>query len=520
MTSPSFSPTPEQAAIVEAIQSPDSCMVNAYAGAAKTTTLQLASQKVRVPALALAFNKKIARELEGRVPGNFTVKTLNGLGHGAWARTLPPGTTITLDDRKLGKLVTQVAKERKVDLASQQWDDLRRLVSGAMQAGIVPADEGRGLRPDNHDAWESIADDLWINLDDFEFLYDMAHEILVRSIAMARQGIISFDDQVYCSTCLGGRFAGFPVVLVVEAQDLCTLNHAMLALSIRDGGKLVAVGDPKQAIYSFRGADSASMAKIRGLRDSWIDLPLATTFRCPKRIVARQLAHAPGFKAWHTNCEGEVRGLAQTPEASWDWGDIAGLQPSPSSRIAILCRNNGPLLSMAFRLIRQGIGVTMLGRDLGKGLASLSKKLAPDDSTSAVIVSALITEWLERETSLALANDHPERVASFEDRAECLRAVIASAGVRDAGGLRQALARLFAREDGLVVLGSIHRAKGLEWDLVVHLDPWRIPSKWAKKAAMKGDDSQLQQEYNLRYVVETRTKHTLVNASLENFNSN
>ena len=50
--------------------------------------------------------------------------------------------------------------------------------------------------------------------------------------------------------------------------------------------------------------------------------------------------------------------------------------------VAVLCRNNAPLLSMAFKLLRRGIGVKMLGRDIGKGLVPLAKKLFPNPNTS------------------------------------------------------------------------------------------------------------------------------------------
>ena len=186
----------------------------------------------------------------------------------------------------------------------------------------------------------------------------------------------------------------------------------------------------------------------------------------------------------------------------------------PVASVAVLCRNNGPLLSLAFKLIRQGIGVVVLGREIGKGLIVLSKKLCPEDGAPADQVRGKVLEWQESEISTAMANDKPERVAGITDRAECLLAVLESAEARDAGQLRQLLTQLFARDHGQVTLSSIHKAKGLEWDVVLHLDPWRIPSKWAKAS---GDERALEQELNLKYVAETRCKHTLVAADLEYF---
>lgn len=539
-----FTPTPEQEACRDAAKSHGgSIMMNAFAGCAKSSTLELMGAEVKVPALGLAFNKSTATEMAPRFAGNWKIQTMNSLGFGAWMRANPGVAKFQAPDgRKLGKLVSQLAKDRDLELTSDQWEDCRRLVETAMLNGLVPGDEGRPLVADTTEVWQAMADKLLMTEDDFGYLYELARETLTQSIKLARAGITSFDDQIYCSALLGGKFPLYPFIAVDEAQDLSSLNHRMLELTLRADGRLVAVGDPKQAIYGFRGAHTDSMEEIVGLRPSasWLRLPLATTFRCPKAIVARQQKHAPGFTAWHSNAEGLFLKLPELPPvdpdgadtavqrpyngiapemACWGWTDIMDIAPTPQSSIAILCRNNGPLLSLAFKLLRQGVGVVMAGRDIGKGLVALSRKIAPEAGTPADIVAGLITEWLEGEVSKAMVNDAEEKIAGLQDRAECLRAVLQSAGVSDAGGLRRALEVLFDRSSGLVTLSSIHRAKGREWDLVGHLDPWRLPSKYARLAAEQGDRRQLVQEWNLQYVAETRTRNVLVNLNLEDFAS-
>ncbi len=522
MTSLKHSPTEEQQAVIDAVGGSESVMVDAGAGCTKSTTLEMAAPRVKVPAIALAFSKKIATDLKPRLPSNFDCKTFNGLGHGAVVRVVPG--QIKLEEKKLGKLVTEVAKDRKVDLSSEQWDDIRKLVSGVMQAGITPGDRGKPLAADTREQWEEIAFEKWINADQFEFIYDMSREVLERDISLVeKSGIISFDDQVYYSACINGQFPQFPVVFVDESQDLSPLNHAMLAQSVRPDGRLVVVGDPKQAIYAFRGADSRSMKNLRKLRPegSWQDRDLLITFRCPKLIVERQQRHYPGYKAWHTNPEGKIAHLKPgtdgiTLDEGWSWEHVRRLLPHPQATIGVICRNNGPLLSLAFGLIRGGVGCMMLGRDMGKGLIGLSKKILPEDSTPRDRCAGLVQDWMESECSLARANRQEEKIAGITDRGECLLAVIDS-GCADAGELRAMLSKLFAREAGQVVLGSGHRWKGLEADVIVHLDPWRIPSKYAREAAKEGDDRQLVQEWNLKYVIETRTKHTYIEANLEDF---
>lgn len=514
---PALTPTPEQEAIIAAAKdSGDSLMVFALAGCAKSTTLEmLAGALPPKPTLALAFNVKIKKELERRMPSHVDVLTLNGLGHKAWAAAL--GRRLTLDDKKLGRLTTATAKAAGFATSQDQWDTVRRLVALAMQKGLVPNvfPAPAALCADTSEAWAEIASEAW--LEATEAMMDLARAILIASIKEAFQGLISFDDQIYCSTMLGGKFPTYPVVLVDEAQDLSVLNHVMLARVASD--RLIVVGDPKQAIYAFRGADSSSMAKIKALRPSWQTLPLATTFRCPKAIVARQLRHAPLFRAAATSPAGEVVTLPHTRDdggpATWAWADVqrhAGRDP-----IAVLCRNNAPLLSFAFRLIRQRVGCHMLGRDIGKGLKALVQKLFKDTNPPAEACLTTISQWAAHECALARANGKDEKCERIVDQAECLEAVIQGSICADARGLARAIDSLFASEAGLVTLATGHRAKGLEWPTVLHLDPWRVPSKQALKANALGNPYPLEQEFNLLYVIETRVQKTLINASLQDY---
>lgn len=512
-------PTDEQEAIREGARSRDSLMVSAYAGCAKTTTLELAASVIKNPALALAFNVSIKKEMAGRLPPNFEVKTMNGLGYGALRRALPNVAFGEPEPRKIGKIISAFAKEQKIELLSDQWDIAKQLTQRAMLAGVVPRDEGQmPLRPDNEATWVGLMWDLGIMEEDQDFFHHLAYNALLRNNEMVRNGVISFDDQVYYSTCVAGKFPQFPVMMVDEAQDLSPLNHAMLTLARRPDGRMIVVGDPKQAIYAFRGADSESMAKLRALRPSWSDFPLTLTFRCPKLIVDRQQGHAPGFRAAESNKPGAWADMGRedpkTFQREWTWEDVMA-KVGLSRSLAVICRNNSPLLSLAFKLLRRRVSVKMLGRDIGSGLIALSRKLFPEDFIDRDLMLGKLNEWEAHETALAMANDKQELADSILDRAESLRAVVNFAEVADAGRLREALRALFEREDGQVVLGTIHKAKGLEWDAVLHLDPWRIPSKWAREAAQHGDRTQLTQEMNLLYVCETRTRDLLLEANIK-----
>lgn len=500
-----FLPTEEQLAIVSAAASrSESLMISALAGCAKTTTMALASRALPTRSiLALAFNKKIATELEAALPQHVTVKTMNGLGHGAFAQAI--GRRLTVDAKKISKLVTALSKASGSGFSDDEWGNIRNLVSRARSSGLIPSkypQSRKGLLSDDNWGWQVAADAVGIELT--EQLMLNARKILCQSIDLALSGTIDYDDQIYMSVLFTGLYPRFHTVLVDEAQDLSPLNHLQLKKVVQE--RLIVVGDPKQAIYAFRGADSSSMERIRALRPDWLDFPLTLTFRCPKNIVSRQQEHAPGYRAAESAPEGE---LLNWMEEKWE------LKPMPN---AILCRNNAPLISLAFKLLRKRIGINMLGRDFGKSLKSLITKICGENNDlEASLCAAKISEWRDKETRLAIASDKEEKVDRIADQAESLLAIIESGGISCLGDLRNALTTLFDSPSGQITLSSGHKAKGLEWHTVLHLDPWRIPSKWARRARDDGDEIPWQQEMNLRYVIETRAKHTLILANLENF---
>lgn len=497
----SRNPTPEQSAIIEAARSSASLMVNALAGTGKTTTLTMLAQALPTePILALAFNKKIKEELEKRFPSNFTIMTMNGLGHKAWAGSLNK-RKLFIDDRKLSRLTTDALRPFKD--SKDSWSAIKMLVCHAMRRGLVPSQfqHAKGFIPDTPEIWETLDVECDAGLTQDE--RKLARKILVSSIEEGLAGKITFDDQVYLPVVFHGNFPRYNIVLVDEAQDLSPLNHAMLKKVC--AGKLIVVGDPRQAIYAFRGADSKSMASIKALKREWIELPLNTTFRCPKAVVERQQTHAPGYVAAEGNPEGQI---IDWTHSEWTWESLSAIRHG--SDLAMLCRNNAPLVSMAFKLIKRGIGVNMLGREIGKGLEILAKKLDPDTAMSIAEFSKALEDWRESNFSAAEANDDQTKMENIQDKYECFHAVIEGHNVATTRDLITALRNIFASE-GNVILASGHKSKGLEWSTVVHLDPWRIPSKFAKTEA------EIEQENNLRYVLETRTKHTLILVSVKNF---
>ena len=517
-----FPPTVEQLAIMDAARSSDAnLMIFALAGTGKTTAIELLVPHLPTKSiLLLAFNKKNCLDLEKvfieprgenkELPPLapwVVVKSFNALGHRAFASAT--GRRLILDDRKIARLTTAYTKKLG-GVSDDEWGNLSNLVKRAKMLGLVPArypQARRSLLPDDSWGWESAADAL--NIDLTEALMVGARQILCEAIDLALAGTIDFDDQIYMSCLFSGLYQKFHTVICDESQDISHLNRLQLMKSC--GQRLIIAGDQKQGIYAFRGADSSSMRKIKELKPDWIDLPLTVTWRCPKVVVARQLGHAPQYTAAPEAPAGRL--LDWRDQKQWTLPSAAeSVMPN-----AILCRNNAPLISLAFSLIRKRIGIKVLGRDFGKSLTTLVKKIAGTKILGVDEFVPAFTSWKEKEMRLANAADKPEKGNRVEDQYESIMAVIESSGdITTVRHIISCLEQLFEAANGQITLSTGHKAKGLEWHCVLHLDPWRIPSKWARNVELE-QPWLMEQEMNLQYVIETRAKDTLILANLEQF---
>lgn len=477
-------PTPEQQAAIDfAVQSEANGIISALAGAAKTSTLEMIASALRnTPILCLAFNKRIAEEMKKRLPSNTKAATLNSVGHGAWAARI--GKKLQLETKGKGYSILTWAIDRlpkgQVKEAYEAFAETLKIFKQTRIAGYIPprsfaADKSLISSTDFYASLEEEPSALQIQLVD---------DCLIESIRQAFEGIIDFDDQIYMPTLFGGVWPKFPLVLVDEAQDLNEINHKMIQHLVTK--RIIAVGDKLQSIYVFRGALSNSMDQLKETF-AMQELGLSVSFRCPIKVVESARFRAPHMQ-WAPWAK---PGVVETLE-SWNAKDIP-------DGAAIVCRNNAPLLSCALKLIQNGRGVKLVGTELGPQLVKALKKLG-DESLSQEQVLQAIERWrMERLRK-------SRSVEITEDKAECLR-VFARFG--DTLGAAIAYAEHVFSAAGPVQLLTIHKAKGLEWDTVYFLDPWRIPSKYAITEEAKT------QELNARYVAITRAKANLYYIDLE-----
>jgi superfamily I DNA/RNA helicase len=482
MTNP---PTPEQQAILAfAKERTQNLLVNALAGTGKTTTIEMVCKAIQgIPILYLAFNKRIVDEAVKRMPSHVECKTQNALGHRVWGQAT--GTRLAVDKDKMRNILRGIISELPRNAQGDAWDDFSdtmKWLARAKRVGYVPERWKEHCNPITRDPND---------LDDDDTMYPaqlaLVNEAMIRSIKAAYAGGIDYDDQIYMPVVFGGPWPKFPLVLVDEAQDLSPLQHRMLEKLVVK--RLIAVGDPWQSIYAFRGAVFNGM-KMLQRQFNMAELPLSVTFRVPERGVRRAQSRVPHYVAHENNPEGEIVEFNE-----WSQAEIP-------AAAAIICRNNAPLLSLGFKLLRAGRGIKLVGFDIGAGLVRILKKLGPE-SMDAREMDRALHDWYEKQARTS------RKLETLADRYECLLALTEG---RERLGDAIANAETIFKTAGPIQLMSGHKSKGLEFPWVMHLDPWRVPSEYTKEGT-----EEYEQELNVRYVIETRFQQTLVLADLGGF---
>lgn len=486
-----FNPSPLQAAIFAFIKDPEagSAIVNAVAGSGKTTTIVKACELIQETQRVtfLAFNKKIATELQARLPKHVRAATFHSQGFNAWRRFVK--AVETPDGNKCRNLV----KRHFTPIESEAFGGIIcKLVSVAKSAGVG------SLVRDEIAVWQGLADHYDIALPEGEGMaertLEAARRLLGLSVtaAMETPSVIDFDDMLYMPLLKNVPFFQNDWLFVDESQDTNAVQLALLRRMLTPSGRVVAVGDRRQAIYGFRGADATAMDNIKAAFNCR-ELPLTISYRCAQAVVRLAQTIVPAIEAAPTAPEGEVINAMPVDQAGFQNSDV------------IICRNTAPIVEMAYGLIGKGIGCKVLGREIGQALAQLINKMGVHDIDS--LLGALDT-FAGREIAKFMSKGQEQKAEAVRDKVDCIRAISnhLAETMRTVSALLAAIDRMFSDNTGadLLTLCTAHKSKGLEWNRVFIYRADLMPSKYARQAW------QIEQEKNLQYVAWTRAKHTLV----------
>jgi len=520
-------------------------VVEAVAGSGKSTLLRMIAQAYKDRGFSpnqiiyLAFGREICKEMKPKLSGIATANTIHSHGWSAvrrhfkrvklnWFKLNDIADNILKDDEAMlvmsdgqrmyrRMLLLDLLKKTMVGLRGKSLDQVQELIghNNAWLKVWAFSDDAEdlsetGVSDDIVDALMVLRED-WFNdiseilehyaIDlDLDFAAPRIALLLLASHEALQNGEASFEDMINAPSRLGLTVDKFPVVLVDEAQDLSPAQREIAMATVAEGGQVIFVGDPRQAIFGFAGATCESIQEIVDATGA-DRLPLSVTYRCPTSHVTLARQIFPDIEAAPEAKEGSVIYLKEPTEVT----DLV------RSGDLLICRRTAPVISEALRLIAKGVPAKVKGRDVAKALIKVAEFVSSKDPMSRFLSNL---EIYTNSKTAELANKRPYRLQLVLDQVEALESIFIANNPASVKDLEKAINSIFEtkeEEDSLlgdlsktpmVTLSTVHRAKGLEANRVFILDASRMKvnsrTEWQEK-----------QEDNLHYVALTRSKDVL-----------
>jgi superfamily I DNA/RNA helicase/RecB family exonuclease len=430
-------------------------LVLAGPGTGKTTTIvEAVVQRVEAgeitpdQALVLTFSRRAAAELRERVAARLDrtirepiARTFHSYAFGLLranaARRGEPAPRLLSGPEQ--DLVVRELLEGDVDAGADEWpqrlhpalltrgfaQELRDFVQRAVERGITPRELAQLGRRDKRDDWVAAA----------RFAEQYAQVSALREAASydpaelirAAAGLLRADPLVLQEIRAAHEF-----VVVDEYQDTDPAQEELLALLVgsRD---LLAVGDPDQSIYGFRGADLEGIRRFPdrfraadGSPPTIVELDVSrrsgAVLLAASRRVAQRLSGPPAHRRLRP-AAGLDPGTAEvhlfataSAEASYiaqRLREMHLLREVPWSRMAVLVRSGTPLPMLRRSLQSAGVPVAAHAEEqplvdvpivhaLLRILAVVTGRLDFDGPPGIELAAELVTGPLGRADPLAL----------------------------------------------------------------------------------------------------------------------
>lgn len=471
-----------------------SAVINAAAGSGKTTTIVEAAMRAdkNKNILFLAFNKSVAAHIQEQTGQhkNITCRTLHSYGLSTLMRAKVVTNTTKHDQNKWRTYFSKnidALSNGKISKYSECGMGYGNIVANTLNlfnmCRINCVDGG------NSEIVKSIA--LKYNIAASKTIIDIVSEVLTVAYIIKPGQPIDFIDML-CLPIKNKNVAKhaqkYDIVFIDEAQDLSMAQQELMKLSIKDGGRFIAVGDPYQAINGFAGALPDSFGRLKKYAGK--ELHLSVNYRCPKNLIEVVQEIVPTIKAHR----GAKNGIIETTKSMVcvKNGDM------------VIARKVLPLIQTAMRLNEIGKSVAIKGRDIGDSLKHLIAPSLEDDTLSA------LTNHLSKEKQKLERGVERDGVPLFvlnEFKIKCATIEYIAQRIKRPSEISSFIDKIFSDDidpTKSIIMSTIHKAKGLEADNVYILASCDLPLTWEGM-----QDWEKEQEMNLIYVAKTRAKKEL-----------
>jgi superfamily I DNA/RNA helicase len=376
-----------------------------------------------------------------------------------------------------------------------------------------------------------------------------------------------FDDDYWYSGINMDKinWPKYDVVMADEVQDFNLVQKEMLKKLAEKGAIVMAVGDPNQAIYRFRGAEASSFndvadtlktdhEKIHGSSDIvQIMQTMPSNYRSRQEVI--------DYVNKNTKVNGLIRGLKYRDREDYH-GEVTTTKTVANmvdeiansfkdgkldKTTAIIARTNEPLTTVGIELLNKGIPFAAIGKDfvsdIKREIESILDDLglSGDTSINSILEDKTSDDgvpepdedfggWIGNDALSRYYKDQSAKFGNIPSKQKHLQelrknidiiknifqsAIRANPDIYNVNGVFEWLNSIFksatvkvenlTKEDEKrkVILTSVHKSKGFEFKRVYLIDIENFPSKLATR------EEDLEQEENAKYVAMTRAEEEL-----------
>ncbi len=461
---------------IKVVDSKKNIIVNSVAGSGKTTTLvEYAKARPNSKILYLAFNKSVKVEAISKFAEsgvlNVTTETAHSL---AYKNIVRRHYYKVRDKYKLTDLLKEInvpTNTQSISIAghvkkfiSYFCNSKETSVKNLNYLDIVTDKKAKAFAKTHYATIESYTRAILAKMDKGEI--EIIHDFYLKKFQLSKP-ILEFD-----------------YILFDEGQDACP---AMLDVFLQQKGVKVIVGDTHQQIYAWRFAiNSLEVCKFDTLN-------LSTSFRFPQPIA--DLANT--ILSW------------KAPIKKYPDIKIVGVGDSTKKKTkAILARTGVSLIVKAIKYMDDFPKIYFEG--------GLNSYIYSDNGASIYDVYSLYNnkhEYIRDETIRAM-KDFDELLSYIESSDDNQLANIAEIVEKYTHQIPDIFRTLkenqVEKEQANVVYSTVHRAKGIEYDLVELADDFITEEKVKDYLANKEISlEQIIEEVNIFYVAVTRAKNVL-----------
>lgn len=590
--------SPFQTAIFDFIRNDTgNAVIAAVAGSGKTTTIKEALNYIPEGAsvLVCAFNTSIQKELEAEIPKGRGIVVRTLVAHGFsilkeyWST---PFLSPELGDLRDRTVVMEAFGRDRIG-GPRVWDvikNVQKLVGLCESYLALTDDEIRGVMSDyglfvgtsgtpwgwTYDGGDAKNPKTWRHADVLRWVKNALSNQLTDPAGRRDYGrnsipfqdasklarynkatnggstaFISFRDMVFVPAVNKDWKPSqlFDFVFVDETQDMDVAQLEIILRSVAPGGRIIVVGDERQSIYRFRGADTRAIPRMRETLNAKT-LPLSVSYRVPQ-CSARQAQAVLGPDAFQVPPD--------APEGTCS--QITALQMLQMVQLGdfIITRKNAPILPIALRCIREGLTPYVMGEgnqipSMLKGTINAIERMMSARNRSMGDFTAALEQWTNQEQQ-KIATRMRDNIRRWEQRSrrrwqdiegtiegdseyqqiafmasalwnnegtglaqgksihtvDDLRAVVDKIAPTEGEVSKMDPAEFKAMLRKRVVISSVHRIKGAEAPRVFVLEETFAFTRRGMSSKRKLSSTEIREEENLWYVAVTRVKYTRAN---------